>query len=158
MAKQAPKPAKYQRRRPELTPCFKIVNEHLDSFVQARESENRPLPQYVIDEFEAFIKCGIPGYGFLRLKCGCCGEEKIVAFSCKKRGFSCLPSWRGRGVAALRGKWKQRRTWLITCSHLPLTVKWCSHSQFRFATGCIQTKTSSQKSTASSSRKCTATT
>jgi hypothetical protein len=87
MAEQAKKPAKYQRRRPELTPCFKIVNEHLDSFVQARESENRPLPQYVIDEFEAFIKCGIPTYGFLRLKCSCCAEEKIVAFSCKKRGF-----------------------------------------------------------------------
>ena len=32
-------PAKYQRRRPELTPCFKSVNEHLDGFVQARESE-----------------------------------------------------------------------------------------------------------------------
>jgi hypothetical protein len=87
MAEQAQKPEKYQRRRPELTPCFKIVNEHMDSFVQARESENRPLPQYVIDEFEAFIKCGIPAYGFLRLKCSCCAEEKIVAFSCKKRGF-----------------------------------------------------------------------
>jgi hypothetical protein len=54
MAEQAKTPAKYQRRRPELTPCFKIVNEHLDSFVQVRETESRPLPQYFIDEFEAF--------------------------------------------------------------------------------------------------------
>lgn len=83
----AQKITKYQRRCPELTPCFKIINEHLDSFIQARQLENRPLPQYVIDEFEAFLKCGILAYGFLRLKCNCCSEEKIVAFSCKKRGF-----------------------------------------------------------------------
>lgn len=87
MAAPAQDTPKHQRRRPELTPCFKVVNEHLDSFVQARETENRPLPQYVVDEFEAFLKCGIPAYGFLRLKCTCCNEEKVVAFSCKKRGF-----------------------------------------------------------------------
>ena len=29
----------------------------------------------------------MPQYGFLRLKCGGCGDEIITAFSCKKRGF-----------------------------------------------------------------------
>jgi len=33
------------------------------------------------------MRCGILAHGFLRLKCSCCKEEKIVAFSCKKRGF-----------------------------------------------------------------------
>lgn len=97
MSEQAQKSPIYQRRRPEFTPCFKVVNEHLDGFIQARETENRPLPQYVIDEFEAFLKCGIPAYGFLRLKCNCCSEEKIVAYSCKKRGF--CPSCAGKRQA-----------------------------------------------------------
>jgi len=87
MAAQTQACPKYQRRRPQLTPCYQIVNEHLDSFVAERSAENRPLPEYVLEEFEAYLKCGIPAFGFLRLKCGSCQEEKIVAFSCKKRGF-----------------------------------------------------------------------
>ena len=87
----------YQRRNPESTPCYQIVLEHLDSFIQAREVEGRPLPQYVKDEFDAYLKCGILAYGFLRLKCNCCMEEKVVAFSCKKRGF--CPSCAGKRMA-----------------------------------------------------------
>lgn len=78
---------KYTRRKPETTPCYKIVQNHLDSFIMARQSEGRPLPEYVIGEFEAYLKCGILAHGFLRLKCKDCTKEKIVAFSCKKRGF-----------------------------------------------------------------------
>src|SRR5690606_34903800 len=42
---------------------------------------------YVLEEFEAYLKCGILAHGFIRLKCQDCEDEKIVAFSCKKRGF-----------------------------------------------------------------------
>lgn len=77
----------YQRRQPELTPCYKIVQEHLATFVHEREFESRPLPQYITEEFEDFLKCGILSHGFIRLKCCHCSEEKIVAFSCKTRGF-----------------------------------------------------------------------
>jgi len=34
------------------------------------------------DEFDAFLECGILALGFLRLRCGDCGHEKLVAFSC----------------------------------------------------------------------------
>lgn len=78
---------KYSRRRPELTPCYKILQGHLNTFIADRAAEDRPLPKYVVEEFDAFMRCGIPAFGFLRLKCSCCKEEKIVAFSCKKRGF-----------------------------------------------------------------------
>jgi Transposase zinc-binding domain len=93
----------YQRRRPELTPCFKIINKHLDSFIADRQAENRPLPAYVTAEFEAFLKCGILAYGFLRLKCQGCTEERIVAFSCKKRGFcpSCCAKRKAETAAHL---------------------------------------------------------
>jgi hypothetical protein len=41
----------------------------------------------VTAEFEAFLKCGVLAYGFLRFKCEDCKFERLVAFSCKKRGF-----------------------------------------------------------------------
>ena len=50
---------KYQRRRPELTPCYRIINQHLDSFVAERAREGRPLPEYALEEFEAYLKCGV---------------------------------------------------------------------------------------------------
>ena len=54
---------RYARRRPEFTPCYRIVQEHLSTFVAEREVEGRPLPKYVLEEFEAYLKCGIPAYG-----------------------------------------------------------------------------------------------
>ena len=77
----------YQRRRPELTPCYRIIQEHLGTFIAAREAEGRPLPDYISAEFDAYLKCGIPAHGFIRLVCEVCQQEKIAAFSCKRRGF-----------------------------------------------------------------------
>ena len=77
----------YPRRRPELTPCYRILQGELDTFIAARKAEGRPVPDYVAEEFEAYLKRGILSHGFLRLQCESCQEEKIVAFSCKKRGF-----------------------------------------------------------------------
>ena len=46
---------------------------------------------------------GILAYGFLRLKCQGCTEERIVAFSCKKRGFcpSCCAKRKAESAAHL---------------------------------------------------------
>ena len=45
------------------------------------------LPDFVKKEFDEFLKCGILAHGFLRVQCESCHDEKLVAFSCKKRGF-----------------------------------------------------------------------
>ena len=58
-------------------------------FAQAEDAAGADLPQFVKDEFDAFLECGILAHGFLRLHCGDCGHDKLVAFSCKRRGF-CL--------------------------------------------------------------------
>ncbi len=87
----------YERRSPEFTLCFKIVNEHLSTFIGEREAEHRPLPEYVHKEFEAFLKCGILAYGFIRLKCLSCHAVEAVGGSCKKRGF--CPSCAGKSMA-----------------------------------------------------------
>jgi len=41
---------------------------------------------------EEYLRCGILEHGCLRLACCRCGFERLVAFSCKQRGFcpSCL--------------------------------------------------------------------
>jgi hypothetical protein len=95
-------PRGYERHRPEETPLYKIVAEHLESFLaQAREAHGRPLPQYVERELRDYLKCGILSEGFLRARCRSCGKELLVALSCKKRGV--CPSCNARrmcGTAA----------------------------------------------------------
>ena len=56
------------------------------------EEQGRPLPSFVQREVEAYLRCGMLEHGLLRLGCPACGFERLVAFSCKKRGFcpSCL--------------------------------------------------------------------
>lgn len=45
------------------------------------------LPQFSNYELDTLLKCGIVAQGLLRLRCGDCGHHKLVAFSCRRRGF-----------------------------------------------------------------------
>ena len=45
------------------------------------------LPRFVAGEFERYLGCGILANGFARVRCQACGDELLVAFSCKGRGF-----------------------------------------------------------------------
>jgi ribosomal protein S27E len=47
----------------------------------------KSLPSFVKREFEDYLRCGRLEYGFLRVRCDDCFDEKLVAFSCKRRGF-----------------------------------------------------------------------
>jgi hypothetical protein len=78
---------RYVRRSPESTLLYKVVQENLRSFEDLCIEEGKHLPGYVTKEFEAFLKCGILAHGFLRFRCVDCKHERLVAFSCKKRGF-----------------------------------------------------------------------
>ena len=66
----------YQRRRPVLTPCYPILAEELDKFLADRQSEGRPVPDDLAEEFEAYRKCGILSHGFLRLQRESCQRQK----------------------------------------------------------------------------------
>ncbi len=50
-------------------------------------STGSELPGFIKDAFDAFLECGILAHGFLRLRCGACGHDKLLAFSYKRRGF-----------------------------------------------------------------------
>ena len=87
----------YVRRDPESSVLYQIVAKHLNTFLQATEMLGKKLPRHVTDEFDAYLRCGVLAYGFLRLQCKGCKHERLVAFSCKKRGM--CPSCGGRRMA-----------------------------------------------------------
>ena len=55
--------------------------------MQEIEGSGGHLPQFVRQEFEDYLKCGLLEHGFLRVKFDGCRHEHLVAFSCKRRGF-----------------------------------------------------------------------
>ena len=71
---------------------YQLFEEHWEGFVEHTEEQGRPLPAFVKREVEAYRRCGILEHGLLRVGCPACGFERLVAFSCKKRGIcpSCL--------------------------------------------------------------------
>ena len=80
-------PPGYSPGDPSSTPLHQIVRENLDAFLaEAEQAYDAPLPDYVIDEFRAYLECGQFGPGFLRCHCDGCGHDMLIAFSCKRRG------------------------------------------------------------------------
>ena len=105
----------YERRRPEETTLYRLVQEHLESFlVQVEAESGAGLPEFVKAEFDAFLECGILAHGFLRLRCGDCTHEKLVAFFCKRRGF--CPSCGARRMA-------ETAAHLVDCVIPPVPVR-----------------------------------
>ena len=45
------------------------------------------IPKHARKELEAYLDCGLLCCGLARLRCQGCGESRLVAFSCKGRGF-----------------------------------------------------------------------
>jgi hypothetical protein len=59
------------------------------------------LPSSLLREVRAALRCGVLRHGFVRVRCQACGEEVLVGFSCKGRGY--CPSCNGK-KATLTGK------------------------------------------------------
>jgi ribosomal protein S27E len=87
LAAPTPDPAAHVRHRPEQTLLYQLVERHYPTFVRLMAEQGSPLPGYVAREFEDYLKCGRLEHGFLRVRCESCHHEKLVAFSCKRRGF-----------------------------------------------------------------------
>lgn len=86
----------YTRHQPEKTILYRTIQDHFQTFVASAEAkaEKLPFPLHVFQEVDAYLGCGILANGFVRLSCESCKSERLVAFSCKKRGF--CPSCGGR--------------------------------------------------------------
>ncbi len=92
----APRP-RHERHRPEQTLLYRIIDRHYPEFLACMAEQGKPLPLHIKKEFDEFLKCGRLEYGFLRVQCGTCHKERLVAFSCKRRGF--CPSYGARRMA-----------------------------------------------------------
>ena len=69
------------------TLLYQLVERYYPVFAQRLRREGRCLPAFVEREFDAYLKCGRLKHGFLRVRCTGCHAERLVAFSCKQRGF-----------------------------------------------------------------------
>src|SRR5207244_396452 len=79
------------------TVLYQVIAEQLETFLAAQQERDRPVPRFVEKEFRAFLDCGILARGFLRLHCQDCGQDRLLAFSCKARVW--CPSCCGRRMA-----------------------------------------------------------
>ncbi len=87
----------YARRRPEETLLYELVRAHWPRFVERAEERGGGLPQFVVREFEEYLRCGILEHGLVHVECARCGHAIVCAFSCKRRGF--CPSCLGRRMS-----------------------------------------------------------
>ena len=128
MLNVAPKTYTYERHQPEETDLYKLVQSNWLSFQdQVEQDLGYPLPDFVIKEFEAYLRCGILAHGFLRAQCTSCHNEMLVAFSCKKRGF--CPSCGARRMSETAAHLvdhvlphKNIRQWVLT---FPVQIRLC---------------------------------
>ena len=93
-------PGVYQRHRPETTALYEVVRDNLETLYGAIGDGAIAvrIPKHARKELEAYLDCGLLCRGFARLLCQDCGERRLVAFSCKGRGF--CPSCTGRRMNA----------------------------------------------------------
>jgi hypothetical protein len=80
---------------------YRCVQQHLETWLaQCRDGHDDEwsVPEYVEREFRRYLECGVLAHGFARARCGQCGHDFLIAFSCKGRGVcpSCIT---GRMVA-----------------------------------------------------------
>ena len=109
--------ATYQPRDAQGSILHRVVRENLETFLReaADRTDGGGLPRFVEREFREFLTCGALGRGFARVRCENCAFERLVPFSCKRRGF--CPSCGGRRTAeqaahlvdhVLRRRWTRR--------------------------------------------------
>ena len=118
----------YQPRDPSGTILYQVIAEHLETFLAtlAADPTAKGLPDYVREEFYAYLQCGILAHGFVRLGCDTCPHQMVLAFSCKKRGF--CPSCAGRRMAQQAAHlveqvipWVPTRQWVVS---VPISLRY----------------------------------
>jgi len=80
----------YRPRRPERSDLHLAVRENLELFLETYDKrffdQHGPLTDRARRTLEEYLRCGILAAGFARVRCGDCGHEQLVAFSCQLRG------------------------------------------------------------------------
>jgi ribosomal protein S27E len=79
----------YRPRRPEWTGLHLAVRENLELFLETCDERfldrHGPLAGRARRTLEEYLGCGILTAGFARVRCGDCGHEQLVVFSCQQK-------------------------------------------------------------------------
>ena len=98
--------AVYRPREPQNSSYYQCVQDHFEAFEQVYEErfERRYgfFRPYVRQVIYRYLDCGDLHNGFARVRCGDCGHEYLLAFSCKRRHF--CPSCHQKRVVEF-GEW-----------------------------------------------------
>ncbi|MCB1689814.1 MAG: transposase zinc-binding domain-containing protein [Halioglobus sp.] len=81
-------PALPRRGAVQQALLYQLIEAHYPALVDQLAQQGKTLPEHVHREFEAYLKCGCLEHGFLQVRCDKCHFERLVAFSCKKRGIA----------------------------------------------------------------------
>ncbi len=115
-------PAQYARRTPEETPLYSVVRDELETYLARAHERERVVPRFVERELRAYLQCGLLCHGFVPARCADCGFDRLVAFSCKGRGF--CPACVGRRMADTAAHLVDRvlpqaqvRQWVLSLPH-----------------------------------------
>lgn len=114
----------YKRRQPENTVMYKIVQNNYQNYFANKFEMGIEYPKFVHDTFRKYLTCGILEHGFIRCRCKTCRHEKLVAFSCKCRGFcSCHGRRQAESVIHLDEIFPnyQYRQWVLS---LPYNIRY----------------------------------
>ncbi len=83
----APLSPGYRPRDVESSPLHRAVRLHRAGFAAAVRRRGHIVPRVVERELDGVVGCGVLARGFARVRCGACGHELLVPFSCKRRGL-----------------------------------------------------------------------
>ena len=117
----------YRPRAGEGAVLHRATREGLAQLAAA----DAPLPTALQREVRGYLRCGVLRHGFMRVRCEACGEELLVGFSCKGRGY--CPSCNGKR-AALAGRHLEEevlplapyRQWTLS---VPYRLRWLALKQ-----------------------------
>jgi hypothetical protein len=91
--------AHYRHRRAADTVLYRVVQNHLETFV-ARWGESGQEGRFWAQterELRRYLECGILAHGFARARCNVCSQGFLIAFYCKGRAV--YPSCNTRRMA-----------------------------------------------------------
>ena len=98
--------AVYKRRNPQDSQYYQFIEDNFEEFERIYDDRFPKkygfLRPYLKQVIYRYLDCGILHNGFARVKCGDCGHEYLLAFSCKRRHF--FPSCHQKRVVEF-GEW-----------------------------------------------------
>lgn len=114
----------YRPRHPEHTSLYRLLEEHFDDYLRCHEERFEPrdghLRPHVRKVVEQFLECGRLHQGFARIRCGDCGDEKLLAFSCQTRNL--CPSCQAKRAALFGMKLAEEVLAPVPHTHLTFTI------------------------------------